>query len=316
MSKQFYLYPTLNEFHLDSAQIANSNLEFFYQDRRLEHLTGEIKSREIEYESSDQANIELNDKTGIWNASIDDLVIRQKLSIKNPSFLFSTDGIALPGSTIGVAVLWHSKQSLQRGSKKIGSFKLSDKSYSENIVLKFNKSELTGSLFYSVVLYIEEPAKNVHQFIFANESGLNIGTIFGSTITLEGEESSFPIVSIESKDKPLWSLYYSWVSLDDEFKDSITLRLNKLHSDYRILNMEEPKYYNEPLFKQILILVVTMIIDKARINNEIDIALDGDQFQTGTVGSLIKYYIETYEVDYESYDTIFESVMKGVWSNG
>lgn len=316
MSKQLYLYPTLTDQHVVDAGISYSKLEFYYNDKRLTKLTGEVKQREIVYDDQDQTTIELNDKSGVWDVGIDDLLIQQSVKIKSPSYLFGENGIAVENSKIGVAVLWSSKKSRQRGSKKIGTLSQTDGSSKFQIELSFDTATLTGILEYSVVLFVEEPNLSVDQFTFANESGLNLGAVFESTIILEGDESSFPIVSIESEEKPLWSLYYSWGTLDESFNESVTLRLNKSHSDYRFLNMEDTKYYNEPLFKQILIQVVAMILEKARSNNDIEIAIDNDNFENGTVGSLIKYYIETYDVNYESYETILESVMKGVWNNG
>lgn len=316
MSNLFYLYPTLKEEHFEKARIITSDIRFYFNDERRVSVTGEVKKHEIMYDKDNMDYIELNDLSGVWDNLYDDLIIEQTIEIKEAKSLFGETGIVSDLTTIGVAILWYSRESRQRGSIQVGEFTKEDVSIKYNLMSHFEKAQLTAKLDYSVVFYVKDIDPHIGSTHFANEYGLILGRVFSTTIILEGDESTFPIVSIESKDKPLWSVKVGWSNIDEPFRDSVTLRLNKSHKDYNLLNLEERKHFNEPLFKQILINTVAMIIDQALINNELDEILEAENLSVGSIGFLIRYYLETYEVNTESSLTIIESVMKGVWNNG
>ena len=90
------------------------------------------------------------------------------------------------------------------------------------------------------------------------------------------------------------------------------MRLNFNHKDYALLNVESKKY-NDEFFKQIMINVVAIIIQTAFDKNEIELVEETEYFQPGTMGSLIKYYLETHQVKYDTPTDIFSSVMRSIW---
>lgn len=316
MSNLFYLYPTLKDEHFEKARISTSDIRFYFNDERRKAITGEVKKHEIVYKNDNLNYIELNDVNGVWDNQYDDLIIEQSLEIIEPKLLFGEKGLVSDLATIGVAILWYSRESRQRGSIQVGEFAKKDVSVKYDLFSHFEKAQLTAKLDYSVVFYVKDIDPNIESTHFANEYGLILGRVFSTSIILEGDESTFPIVSIESKEKPLWSVKIGWSNIDEPFRDSVTLRLNKSHKDYSLLNLEERKNFNEPLFKHILINTVSMIIDQALTNNELEEILEAENLSVGSIGYLIKYYLQTYEINTESSITIIESVMKGVWDNG
>ena len=90
------------------------------------------------------------------------------------------------------------------------------------------------------------------------------------------------------------------------------LKINKEHRDYDLLNTDSNKY-NVKLFEQILTNVVAIIIQTAVSRNEIELITEDAEFPIGTIGNLIKYYLDIYEVKYDSPSSIFDSITKHLW---
>lgn len=310
MKVDLHLYPTLNVELKESIGFSAKNLLFFYNRNR--KTKGQIveEERELIPKEIGESPIELNDRKGYWSATHDNLVIRQEIHLENPKHLFGESGLTSDYASLGLAVLWSSPEALQKGSIDIGTLTKDTLNFEKRIELKFEPQQIKNNLLYRIVIYVKNPP--VNDTFFANRSGMILGTLYSEEIILEGDASSFPIVSIEDENAPLWSLYCNWGSISDSFEESIRLRLNKKHKNYNLLNVESNRY-NAHLFKQILISVVVQILHKAVEQNEISMVEEMDDLEVGTVGYLIKYYLETYSVDYTSLSTIYDSINKQIW---
>lgn len=302
------LYPKLNNKQFENAKISLSEIEYTYT-----YSTKSDKDRIVPIEVIDEGEktVEIFDETGKWDILFNDFQISQEILIENPKTLFGDYGVVIDEAIIGVGVLWYSKDSRQRGAQRICSFDKFTNHIDSQINLNFELGQLRNTLFYEVVLYVEDTdsSTNTH---FANETGMILGSIYAKEIILEGRSSSFPVVTVESDEGFLWSLYCNWAELEDDFMDSITLRLNVNHRDYDLLNFESKKF-NEALYKQILVSVVSQIIETAHRQGEIPLIEEQDNFPEGSVGGLIKYYLDVYQVNYSSISEIYKSIMEGVW---
>ncbi len=305
------LYPVLNEELLELIDVNLENIEFKFHKKIKVKNRETISIEKIEVEDNLSSVIEINGPSVTWDVAYDNLIINQKLYIKNPKLLFGDYGLAESGAKIGIGFVWYSRESKQRGAKHISSFSSNDSVISEAFEVSFEPGQLRGNLHYEIILFIDEIDESRSSYL-ANEYGTVLGNIYSVELVLEGNSSSFPIVSIEDDNQPLWTLYCNWGDLSDLFEDSVRLRLNFNHKDYALLNVESKKY-NDEFFKQIMINVVAIIIQTAFDKNEIELVEETEYFQPGTMGSLIKYYLETHQVKYDTPTDIFSSVMRSIW---
>lgn len=311
MKLDLHLYPTLNDDIQEEVEISYSIPNFKYS--RVDIIGGrEVNKYEtIKIDLNNNEYVELFDQNSKWDVAYENLIVSQSIYIDKPSKFFGENGLAEQGSRIGVGVVWYSRDSKQRGAKHITSFSYRNQSVQANMELEFERHQLRGKLHYEIILYIDSIDEKRNSYL-ANEYGMVLGNVFNLELILEGDGSTFPIVSIEEDDMPLWSLYCEWNDLNDPFDESVRLRLNFKHKDYDLLNMESNKF-DENLFKQIMINVVSIIIQTAVDRNEIELLEENDDFDRGTIGELIKYYIQTYEIKYDTPTDIFSSVMNSIW---
>lgn len=299
-----YLYPTLTRkieekldlklyqptFHFHS-EVDPSNLE------------------EISIKIDDTEDIMLVDDSRNWSVLHDDLVIKQKIVLENPDILFGDGGIISEGSKLGIAVHWYSRSSRQQGAVPIGYFSKKESRFEIEAEMEFDQKQFREKLTYSLILYAHEVEESTD--IFADRTGYILGKLFETNITLEGKGSKFNIMCVEEENAPLWDLKCEWDDINESFEDTVRLKLNELHPDYRYLNKLD-KNYNEIFFSEILISVVVQIIMKAVEYGQIEEIQNASNLDNDSIGSLISYYLNTYKINTASISDIYSSVVKKV----
>lgn len=302
-----FLYPTLNDELLENLKITVYEQLFYTTDKF-------GKQVRVNIDNEDASNIIMNDTEGIWNAEFNDLIIEQKIVLGNCKVLFGNQGIANKDSLIGVSVSWWSKSSKRRESYKIDTISIDDSKKSLSVTLTFPSSSFRKQVNYSVNLFSLDNSNE--NSIYANSQGLILGNIFESRLILEGAGSIFPIVSISDAKSPLWYLNCDWTDYNDSFSDSVVLILNKEHKNYRYLDSNDSKNYNNEMFIEVMISVTVQIIMTAVNKGDIEEITIDRNLVTGSIGELIKYYIDTYEISSYDITEVNKSIVKGVRNNG
>ena len=184
------LYPVLNEELLELIDVNLENIEFKFHKKIKVKNRETISIEKIEVEDNLSSVIEINGPSVTWDVAYDNLIINQKLYIKNPKLLFGDYGLAESGAKIGIGFVWYSRESKQRGAKHISSFSSNDSVISEAFEVSFEPGQLRGNLHYEIILFIDEIDESRSSYL-ANEYGTVLGNIYSVELVLEGNSSSF-----------------------------------------------------------------------------------------------------------------------------
>ena len=205
-----------------------------------------------------------------WNKETDAISISAKYKIANPDILFGVDGIACTNARIGIAILWKSKDSRQRGAIKIDSFSKGDiKNLFSLKDYTFAPHQFRGRLLLETVLYLESSGKpKIDELHLTN----TVGSILGDPIDkvnlyFDGEGSSFQYYEINNPGGPLWAINCDFEDpLTDNFHECVSIELNKSNPAYKYIDPTSGDYNSEMLkellAEQMCIILLT-IKDKA-----------------------------------------------------
>lgn len=307
------LFPTLTN-NLINQSVSELDRYKFFHDSAAVTTRGRINKKELvleDYSSDDELVIQ--DINNSWDVNYDNLYIETNLEIEKPFEFFGSKGIAPENAVLGVAIRWYSRESKQRGVEKSFLIDSKDRSINKKIQLKFDESQLREVLNIEVILYISKVATEIatDELQLANQSGIILGVLDSVRLVLEGESSTFPIQTIKGGDGPLWDLHIGWGDLYDNFNDSVWLRINEDHKDYKYLEVKN-NAFSQPLLNEIMISTVAILIQTVKDTGELNSLFEEDSFAFGTVGFLIKYYIDVYQVNFETPTNIFSTVGKGL----
>lgn len=292
-------YPTLDI--LDPKQYEfkiNSNFELEYIDE----TTKEIKTIKVKYSDDKTILRDLNDR---WSPNFNNLIIRKKMSF-NSSKLFGKNGIAPSGSQIGVYTTFKSSKSLQRGITENLEINQYDGIVEFYLEQRFEKNQIRSDFTLETILYLKEPSLEIYEdeIYLNNTKGMILGRLYEHKFLLSGDGSKFPTEIISDKDAPLWKVFTGGY-LEDSIEDNILLEINEAHKDYKLFDYRDKENFNENFVKEVSISVVFQLVNKHR---EEYINSNKDDFGHGTIGSLLKHYIEGFNLDLSNIDEVFAEI--------
>ena len=311
MSNIIDLFPTITE---------NNNNDFF-----------SIREYELYYKYN-QSDIMLSldkgflknlytiiDRNGIWNLNDYDLHIKRTINIEDPSPLFynndsanNENAIACHDATLGIAIIWTSKDSNQKEVipvDEIRSFDIGKEITAEFII---PKRSVRGILSFYTIIYIKDSGHATSkEFIYANTPGIKLGTIDEFNLAVDGNGSSFPIYEVEKKGYPLWYVECSWKDATiDEFSQYVAVYLNTAHPKYVYINTKDKKNFSSQLFIEIMANAVGQIIETLRSEEKDDGFSILDDAQEGSVALAIKYFRDKLEWDLSTPTNLSLSIRK------
>lgn len=294
------------------AKLSNSlKYEIGYRGSLLEFEStyfDEFEPIEIEDRDSDDVVV-LNPLDDYWNVDAHDLKIRKSIEIKRVSPLFGITGIASNYSRIGIAAKWICKDSRLKGVTLVGDFGIDESDFLGQMEIYFPKGVLRKSIDISIYFYLKEYVSEDQNSFFATRVGTEIGEIETSKIILEGNASEFPIEDVSIPDGPLWKMIWNSQEFDDSFTENVILQINKEHKDYKFLSSEDKKNYNPQLIDEMVISYITMLVFKATQGGILEETQD---YPLGSIGSIVQYYINAFEIENGMLEHIHEKVGKGV----
>jgi len=233
---------------------------------------------------------------------LDDFSIREqglrislRLEVKKIAALFAgEDAVATRGDILAAAIIWDSKDSLQKGSSE-PVFLEHGKTASLNLQQDFNAGQLRNSVSLSVALFLHKLSGGKRSSDLAGTRGAYLGTISGPwTVSLEGSASLFPVIiddTLDRKSAP-WSLRIDYDDpLEDSFApDHFAILINKNHPDAKfILPPEEDPRAIQPALKEIVSAAMAVLIEDVRSNTGAWTAVLEGNAAPGSIGAAVAY---------------------------
>lgn len=285
MAKVLELYPLITDTAVQELN-CTSNFKIYYSSNGVE------KEIPITNVPDTECGYYIDDN-GEWNPSNNNMYFDGKISISNLNILYNTYKVAEDTTTLGIGMTFVSKTSKFNFSKSLCEFNLGDDYL--NIPFGFNieKNRLGQNIEIEFFVYVKQ-VENTNS-LFCSIEGSNLGVIHTITIDVEGSGSIFPIKIIDDPSKPLWTMSLNYDTLDDNFSmQTVCIKINKSHKDYKFLGSEDIDSSNYYLWKEILANFFVNIL----LNSSSDYdTLADNLYQDGTVGCFISYIILSFGID-------------------
>lgn len=243
--------------------------------------------------------------TGHWSFPIR---VKRKISISNANLLYGEKGIAPSDAVIGLAVLWTSTDSMQRGTFDLGAIMNVKDEQTLNLDRMFEiKSSLAGKVQFRLCFYLRsESQENVPYQ--AKTQGTLLGDVDNESFLFDGS-ILFPIISVHNtKAQPLWDVECNWEDINDPFLDTVTICLNEDHNLYQYIDQTKD-CYDKNLVREILASALLQIIQKYSESDTDFTQLDSAA--SGSVADYVRLYIKGWEIkDYSSFNSISRELRK------
>lgn len=306
MSTVFSLFPTLNGNMKSRIRFQPEEYKFFYtnnhQETGLEHEP--VEGMLSTFKMTDSLN---------WNADDFNWGFSRKYVIKTYNFLFGSEGIAPQGAVLGLAAIWTSSESRQRGVIDIGELRYSEEDRLELSAYKvFLKAQLRGMVDISTVIYVKSPADSIgdKESHLANRAGIVLGELDKISIIMDGDGSVFPIYEFEDTSQPLWYVNCEWEDPTyEKFSDSVSIYINRKHKNYKYVD-KKSKYFDEQLIKEIISSSIMIIIQKVKDSGYWIQTENGENLEIGSVSQALYYFINTLKWDTTTTESLSVSMRR------
>ncbi|MBJ7620908.1 hypothetical protein HAU47_06340 [Weissella confusa] len=233
-----------------------------------------------------------------WDASQDNLRIERTFSFSDVSKLFGDSGVLATDGEIGIAAHVYSQTSGYQDNIPFGVLNPGQQKGEYTFQKAFDPAFLKGTLKIEIYIYVKKLGQPGP--FFADMVGSKLGTLSSFEIIVDGDGSVFPIVEVDKPGNPLWSLIVL-PGVDfatDQFSaDNARLELNKKHPMFNKLTEAKTQLANY-LMIEILANAMTQLIYMGREELE---SLSSDDFVQGSLAAAINYWIETFELDIDSF---------------
>lgn len=308
------LFPQLTDEIISKIGVQPEEFEFYY--------TKDDEEFELRCDSIDGSLsvYKLVDENGVWTPDDYDLGIRKTIDFISAINLFGANGVACKDATVGVAIMWTSVESRQRGVIELGELESRFGIQTVEASHLFKKAQLRGNVQFDIVLYIKKPSNQSDddEKILANEKGFLLGSI-GETIgiQLDGSGSLFPIFEESRPGYPLWRVTCQWEDpCYDLFGESVKIYLNKAHPSFKYIDKSSKKYVPQ-LLQEIMASALTIVITKLKSDEAAwGLIENNTSAQNGSLAEAIHYFrnalewkMDNAEVTSLSIRTFFERNM-------
>lgn len=301
MSNTVMMFPSLTDELLKKIRFQKQKYSFFYTDEDgKEHV---LIDEPVEAYSSVYC---IKDDDGIWTPDGYNLGFKRRYCLRTFQCLFGEAGIACRDAKLGLAIVWTSSESRQRGVISAGTFAMEDKILDIEVEKIFERGELRGEVDFTTVLYLAQnghPSENEKHF--ANTSGYILGELEKYTIKLDGNNSVFPVFEVSEPGQPLWYVKCEWIDpTEDSFADCVSVNLNTAHRNYKYIDRAR-KTFMASFLAEIMASAIGIIIEKVRSQTGYwDQIMDNDDLVEGSVGQAIFYFADTLEWDLSSPESV------------
>ena len=304
-AKKIFCFPRFTVRLREKIIVESTGLEFGFYDR------GEYHVLNLEpLEGYDETYRKLVDEQGIWTNDTHDLFVSSRIDMSSLNHLFGVDGIVPQDAEIGVAVLYKSNDSKQRNAVSVGTFIAGDRNKSFSFTKRFQRGKFRGDVKFEIIFYVAREGNALpEEEHLANKMGYRLGEVDDLHIVLDGKGSWFPIYEQYSPNQPLWDVKYSVADPAYEpFVEAVGIYINTAHKNYKYLN-KRAKEFNPQLLIEVIASAMCMVIMKFKEQEaEWSKAMEGVDFEEGSVSQAINYFVRSLEWDASSYENLSRSI--------
>lgn len=306
MATNISLFPIINDELLGKIRFQASPYQMYYIREDQEYY---LRTEEVE---SSVTVHKVIDEEGIWSPDDYSLCVKRSYSLRTYQCLFGENGIACKNATLGLALMWTSADSKQRGVIPIGDIENSSKDLDLTLNYEFSLAQLRGLVEFTTVIYIKNAGTPLwDEGHLANEYGCLLGELDKFIIKLDGTGSVFPMYEVSEPGQPLWYVKCDW---DDptyeQFAECVSININTAHKNYKYLDKTK-RTYDEQLLKEVMASALILVITKLREqDNYWGATMVGDDLQSGSVSEAIYYFINTLEWDVSTPEALSLSIRK------
>lgn len=252
-----------------------------------------------------------------WQFDFGDLKLDREIIIRNPRFLFGTEGVACENSKLGIGLRWSSKDSRSRGVIDMGTIEYSSKSISLSLpkIATFTRNTIRNYLVLETIIYIKDSGKPTSNEMFlANEKGIVLGELDIKKIRLNGDASELPIYEEDQSDKksPLWRVI---INIDnpheDMFRDSFQIYLNKNNPSFYRVDRSLKESYDPHLMDEIVASALSLLVCELRESDYwSEIEENDSQILDESVSYVVHHFIDKLNIQTTNTVSINESFRK------
>lgn len=252
------------------------------------------------------------DQSGHWNPDDFDFNIYRSFRLEKTRCLFGPKGIACFNARIGVAIVWKSADSKQRGAIPIGEISSQNDSVELELKYNFERAKLRGKIELTTVLYIKKigtPYSSEQHL--ANTYGCLLGELDKYIILLDGTGSEFPIYEVQEPGNPLWHVYCDWEDPAlDQFTEVVEIVINSAHPNYYRLVSTEKNYDPQLMIEVIAGALSTIILKLKDDKGYWQDTVQGNSLEKGSVSQAVYYFINTLGWDVSTPEALAISIRK------
>lgn len=309
MANAFNMHPTLTSELIMASGFSTKPFECSYTDDNedfpinLEDFSG----------TQEAFSARLQDPRCVWYPSTNNLIVRKCGEIKNPIVFFGANGIAPKNAILGIAVIWISSKSDQRGVIPCGSISMQSEKFEFSMEHQFEKNSVKGSLQFQLVVYLKKSGEPTDDELHLNNiSGVTYGIIEQCEIFIDGNGSIFPISTVNMPKAPLWWVYYdnSVDPMSAPFdNENVGIRLNSAHPLFDLLKIDS-SLKESPFFIEVLSSALMIIINSVKdsLGQDWDRLIDAQDYTHGSIAEAIYYFIHKLQWDITSQANLSKSI--------
>ena len=254
----------------------------------------------------------LLDKEGIWNFDDYGLKFQREYTLRFPGFLFGKYGVVPHDAEIGIALMYTSSESKQRGVIPIGKFNSTMNNVTFDVDYFFKSGMFRVNASFTTILYVATAGNpRQEEAHLANKAGYRLGEIETFTLIFDGKGSWFPIYEKDMKNQPLWNVVYSSTEpAYDSFLDCVEIQINTAHKEYKYIDRKS-KTFNRQLLIEVISSAMCVIVEnfKAQESEWENAMNNGDCFE-GSVSQAINYFIKVLQWDASKPEKLSLSIRK------
>ncbi|MGY4105528.1 hypothetical protein ACWOA0_07925 [Ignavigranum ruoffiae] len=295
------LFKSINPQLKKSAGIRFSVPVLQYKDP----FENEKKTTKVNKEIKD---IVVNEIFPEWSPTEHNLLLAQKFAIKSPDKLFGMTGVTHANNTLGLACHIYSKTSNFQETIFIDEIKYQKEEFKTLFKYNFPSKCLYGTIFFEYYIYLKDYQDSIP--FGSNVVGINLCDEFidSYSFIIDGQGSEFPIEEINDPDKPLWMVKLNWIDIFEDLFDSNSVRLilNQAHPLFNQLIAGKTRV-SQYLMNEAIVNAIILVLQQALIveKNNID---ENTTIPPGSIAQVIKYWIEVFNVETESIESIANTV--------
>ena len=309
MASEIPVYPVLNRTLRDRIRFTVlEDYTFFYTDS-----LGNVNLLEAEDMATGATVCNLLDNKGEWDPDTCDFHIRRQMLLQNTGCLFGEGGITGKEATLGVALIWASADSRQRGAVRLGEITRNAGDTIIDLSADFQPAQFRGRLDLTTILYLKDFSHvNEDEMHMAGIPGTVLGELDQFSVLFDGTGSIFPIYEVNETRQPLWYVRCDWTDpTSDLFEETVAICINRSHASYKYVDRKSNQFDGQLLI-EILIAAVGIIITKLKEdNNYWDETCSGKtDTSKGSVSEAVYYFINTLQWDVSSPEALSISMHK------